>query len=431
MRTYRSNRCFLTGPLGILGLGLVFAAPAFAGPPANPPCGTNGPVQMTTISPAQYSYTLGVNGSQNFSFTVSSPDVQVNGNCDPSLPKVFGNWNGANPTVLPLTISLKKIEQNGALVDVATAATLKAAVSAFSTAPFRLTPPGSGTSQTISFSFTNTAGVPVGDYDLTVEVKPETGVGVGAASQAFSIQVEAPQLLDTQQPMVDIVAPVSGQAIKLNSSLAVNFTAVDPPEGGAGTGVTATRAAITSCAGSFTYDLTSSLNVNPTLPVAADVTVTATTAVAPWMYVGDFTLTAEADDNAGHTGSATSTFTAGTNVAPLPPISVPNRQFNTGSTLPIKFTITDAGGAYLPPMDGLVVTITAPSGAIEQRVPGSGASNVRWELDEYSNATQYITNYPIPAVGTYRVDVSVGNVCGKPASQGNFTFVAGTKGGKL
>ena len=64
-------------------------------------------------------------------------------------------------------------------------------------------------------------------------------------------------------------------------------------------------------------------------------------------------------------------------------------------------------------------------------MPGSGASNVRWELDEYSNATQYITNYPIPAVGTYRVDVSVGNVCGKPASQGNFTFVAGTKGGKL
>jgi hypothetical protein len=60
----------------------------------------------------------------------------------------------------------------------------------------------------------------------------------------------------------------------------------------------------------------------------------------PGLPFGDFTLTVEADQNAGHRGSATVTFTAGTNVAPLPPISVPNRQFNAGSTLPIKFTIT-------------------------------------------------------------------------------------------
>lgn len=428
MRTLQTNRCFSIGVLGVLGSML--AAPAFAAPPVKPPCGTSGPVEVTTISPAQYSYTLGENGNRGFSFTVSSPEVVVNNSCDGSLPAVFGNGNGDDPTVLPLEISLTDIEQSGIAVDAATDAALRAALSAFATAPFQLTSPGSGNAQTISFSFTNSTAVPTGIYDLTVKVKPETSTGIGAASRSFSIQVEEPQALDTLAPTVNIVAPVSGDAIKLNDSVAVNFTAVDPPEGGAGTGVITTRAAITSCAGSFRYDLTSSLTLNPALPVAADVTVTATTAVTPWLYVGDFTLTAEADDNAGHTGSAYATFSAGTNVAALPPISVPNRQFNAGSTLPIKFTLTDASGAFLPPMDGLVVKITAPSGAFEERVAGSGATNVRWELDEYGSVTQYITNYPIATVGTYRVDISIDNVCGSPAAQGSFTFVAGGKGGK-
>lgn len=421
------------GCFSIIGLSLVLAAPAFAAPPpppVKPACGTNGPVQVTTISPAQYSYTLGEPGSQGFSFTVSSPGIHVTGSCDSSLPAVFGNGNGLNPRVLPLTISIVDIEQGGIDVTTATDSALRAALSAFATAPFQLTPPGSGSSQTITFSFNNSTAVPAGVYDVTVEVKSTDGDGVGAATRSFSITVEEQQALDTLAPTVNIVAPVSGDVIKLNDSLLASFTAIDPPEGGAGTGVTAARAAITSCAGGFTYDLTSSLSVNPALSVAADVTVTATAGVTPWLYVGNFTLTAEADDNAGHTGSATATFTAGTNIAPLPPISVPNRQFNAGSTLPIKFTITDGSGALLPPMDGLVVRITTPSGVTEQRVPGSGSTNVRWEVDDYGNATQYITNYPIPAIGTYRVDVLVGDVCGAPALQGNFTFVAASKGGK-
>jgi hypothetical protein len=34
--------------LWVLGMWLVLAAPTFAGPPAKPPCSTNGPVLMTT-----------------------------------------------------------------------------------------------------------------------------------------------------------------------------------------------------------------------------------------------------------------------------------------------------------------------------------------------------------------------------------------------
>ena len=72
----------------------------------------------------------------------------------------------------------------------------------------------------------------------------------------------------------------------------------------------------------------------------------------------------------------------------------------------------------------------AVEGAVEERVAGSGAANVRWEIDEYGAVTQYITNYAIPAIGTYRVDILVGDVCGAPALQGGFTFVAASKGGK-
>lgn len=415
--------------LGVATVGLVLAQSAYAAPQPKPACGTTGAIDVTAIAPAQYSYTLGDVGSQAFSLTVSSPAVSINGNCNSALPSVFGNGNGANTQLLPYAVSIGAIAENGIAVDASTEAALRAALSAFATAPFQLTSPGSG-SQTVSFSFTNSLAVPAGEYDLTVEVKPETGVGVGAASKTFTIQVEVPQIQDSLAPVVNIVAPTNGSTMKLNDTLPVNFTAVDPPEGGAGTGVTAVRAAITSCAGAYNYNLTSSLYVAPGLPVAADTTVTSTTSVAPWLAVGEFTLRAEADDGASHTGSASATFSVGTNVAPLPPISVPNRQFNAGSTLPIKFVITDGAGELLPPMDGLVVRVTTPSGSVEERMAGSGAANVRWELDEYGNATQYITNYVIPVTGTYRVDILVSDVCSTPALQGGFNFVGATKGGK-
>lgn len=141
----------------------------------------------------------------------------------------------------------------------------------------------------------------------------------------------------------------------------VDFTTVDPPEGGAGTGVTAVRAGVSSCAGAYEFNLTPTLSVALGLPVAADVQVNATTSLGTqWLGIGSFALTAEADDAAGHTGSATATFAVGATVGALPPISVPNRQFNVGSKVPIKFAITDATGAFLPPMDGLVVRVTMP-----------------------------------------------------------------------
>jgi hypothetical protein len=415
--------------LGVMGLWLALATPAFAAPqPAQPKpaCRTSGPLEMTNISPTSYAYTIGQSGQQAFSFSVTSPDVQVNGNCDASLPPVFGNTDS---TSMAYELNVVGIDDDlGEAVDPTTDAAIRAALSAFATAPFQLTSPLAG-SQSVNFTFTNSGNIPAGTYDLTVQAKPDA-TGVGAATRSFTIQVEELQLVDTQAPTVNIIAPTTGTVLKLNESLAVNFTATDPPESGAGTGVTSARSTITSCSGAFTYGLTSSLAITPAPPVAADVAVTATTSVAPWLYVGNFTLTAEADDGAGHTGSAIATFSSGVNVGTLPPISVPNRQFNAGSTLPIKFVLRDGAGELLPPMDGLVVRITAPDATFEERVAGSGAANVRWESDEYGMVTQYITNYAIPATGTYLVEIMVGDVCGAAAKQGSFNFVAASKGGK-
>jgi hypothetical protein len=111
MRTVQPFRCFFLCALGAFGLSFVPAAPALAAPPAKPPCGTSGPIQVTPISPAHYPYTRGEVGTENFSFTVSSPAVNVTGSCDSSLPDVFGNGSGANPRVLPLAISISAIEQ--------------------------------------------------------------------------------------------------------------------------------------------------------------------------------------------------------------------------------------------------------------------------------------------------------------------------------
>jgi len=401
-----------------------------AAPPDKPPCGTSGPIGVTPVSPSLFTYTLGEAGGAAFSFTVSSPSLNINGGCDSSLPYVFGNGNGSNPAVLPYELTIDEIEVSGVAVDASTDAALRAALSAFETAPFSLTAPGAG-SQPIAFSFVNSGSIPVGIYDVTIAVSPEMGRGVGSAERTFTIQVEEPQLQDTLAPTVNIVAPVTGDLIKVNGTLQVDFTAVDPPEGGAGTGVTAVRAGVSSCAGAYEFNLTPTLSVAPGLPVAADVQVNATTSLGTqWLGIGSFALTAEADDAAGHTGSATATFAVGATVAALPPISVPNRQFNVGSTVPIKFAITDATGAFLPPMDGLVVRVTTPSGVSEDRVAGSGADNVRWELDEYGNATQYITNFQVPVTGTYQVQVLVADVCGDAAAQGSFSFVVASKGGK-
>lgn len=311
-----------------------------------------------------------------------------------------------------------------------TAAQLGALKGAFSFAPsgFTLNNPGSG-NRAVWLTFTNTSTVPVGKYDVTLDVTPETGVGVGAAQTTFTLTVTEPAAVDTLSPEVTIGSPSAASKLCVHGNLAVSFTANDPVEGGAGTGITALRAAVASVGGLVETDLTDSLSISPTLTVDAGIDVTATGNFTV-DGVGAFTLTAEADDGASHTGEAASSYTVALNVNALPPMSVAGRQFKVGSTLPIKWVFTDCEGKPLPPYESVRILVKAPDGSETEYVAGGGASNIRWELDSAGNAVQYIANYAIPVVGTYKVDVSVDDVDGNPAKQGEVSFIASTKGGK-
>jgi hypothetical protein len=66
-----------------LVLALAGAVWAGGGPPPKPACGTSGPIKVTAFSPsANYSYVQNSAGSTAASFTVSSPDLQINPSCN-------------------------------------------------------------------------------------------------------------------------------------------------------------------------------------------------------------------------------------------------------------------------------------------------------------------------------------------------------------
>jgi hypothetical protein len=422
---------------GLLVLGLVGAS--WSGPPPKPPCGTNGPLKVTPPNPPGTSFVQGTTHTASATFTVTSPEVQKTGNCDSQLNPVFGNGgssgdcdsdgNGANDITFTVSVSQVTPKSGITLTDDQKTKLKEAFFFVYDNC---LTNPGSGSETvTLNFDNANVKDLPVGSYDVSIDVKPEEGVGVGAATVTFTVTITQPTAVDTQAPDVQIVSPASASKFLLNQPIPVEFTATDPLENGAGTGVDAVRAFISACSGGFNVDLTPLAVVTPSLPVAADVTVTATANItAAW--IGDFTLTAEADDPAGHTGSAATSFSVGVNVAPLPPIAVPGRQFKVGSTVPIKWQVTGYEGHFLPPFENIKITISGPGGTTEERFAGDGAANIRWELDDSGKATQYITNYQIPAMGTYTVTVSVPSACGGESyvEQGSFTFTASTKGGK-
>lgn len=421
----------------VLGMLLICASTALAAPQQKPPCGTNGPLRSTEITPSNYSYVQTSTGSQTASFTVSSPPTNITGACDSSLAFVYGN--GDSGSSIDVLVRVTDVSNSDGTPLTLTDDQVNALKNAFTFKPatFTLNDPGKG-SEVVILIFTNTSDVPPGEYDVNIQTKIanpdlEKGLGIGPANKTFTVNVTAPQqvILDTLPPVVSITSPADASFRLLNAPLHVEFTATDPVESGAGTGVWAMRAFVTSCADTYNQPLAPP-SISPSLSVAAGVTATATEDTTAGQ-IGSFTLKAEADDNATpaiHTGSDVKSFTVGVGVTTLPPISVTGRQFNTGSTVPIKWTLTDAGGAFLPPFTSITAVVTSPSGATTAFVAGDGANAIRWVLDATGNATQYMANFQIPSAGpgTYTVAIYVNNVCGAPALQGTFSFFAVNNG---
>jgi hypothetical protein len=406
----------------IIGVSVITRGSALATPtPAD--CETNGPVTTTSPSPSSYSYVQNAPGSQNGSLTVSAPaDPGAPSNCSPSVE--FGNTESTTEGVTASVASATDCNGN----DIS-GTTLSAIQSAFVFDPVTLGLPSSAqSSQVMDFTITNSASIPTGEYCLDFKVQPTPGTGVGSADTTFTLTVTAPTLVDTLPPDVTINSPTDNASFSLNETLNFDCTATDPTEDGAGTGVQSMTGTITACEGGFSEDL--SLTNVPALPVAAGVTTDAT-ATELLSDVGSFTVTCTATDGASHTGSDQKSFTVGVGtITALPPISVVGKLFKTGSTVPIKWQITDGNGNFLPPFASISIVVTFPDNhTTYNAIAGSGDDNIRWELDTNGNATQYITNFSeTTAQGKYTVDVYVNDVCGTSTKQGSFTFTTSTKG---
>jgi hypothetical protein len=256
----------------------------------------------------------------------------------------------------------------------------------------------------------------------------------------FKLKVTEPTLFDTQEPDLRIDSPTDGSQIVINGTLAVRFTANDPDKDGVGTGVTSVAASIRSSGGAGNENITSYLSVDPSpslaVPVPAGTDVDAAVDIQ-MQEVGSYMLIVEATDGADNTATRAVSFTVKATPVWLPPVSMSGRQFKSGSTVPVKWTFTDANEAFLPPYASIKAKISGSTDSgptAVTAVAGSGASNIRWELDSAGHATQYIVNFPIPATafGTYTVTIFVEDVDGNEwAEQGTYKFVVSPKGGKM
>lgn len=386
-------------------------------------CKTTGNLDAGSPSPSSYTYTVGTSGSTTGSIPLTAPSANT-ANCNPNLPATFGN-TGLTQVTITIYVQSATIAGTQDGVDASTLAALKAA---FVFGNVTLTPGNVGA---VPFTFTNPPAMAAGSYDI--HFKTDAGGRINDVNASgFVVTAAVPTAVDTQKPDVAITSPGANSQVSLNGVVNVAFTADDPSENGVGTGVIAVRASISSAGGAIT-NLPISVTADPTLPVPAAMTVTATGG-GTIPAVGSFRLDAEADDDAGHTGSAATTFSVRVGVTCLPPISIVNRQFNTGSTVPVKWAFIDANSAFVAPYPSIQVVISAAGVPDTIAVAGAGSSNVRWDVDAAGNATQYIVNYPVPLTldgKLYTARLFVADVDGNLAEQGQCTFLsAPAKGGK-
>ncbi len=408
------------------------------GPPdySQVPCNTAGNLAAGDPVPNTYSYVLGQIGFVDGYVPLTPPSANPV-NCNPALLATFGQ---TGLTSVNITMYVQSVTVNGVGVDEVTFSAVK---NAFSFGFTTLTP---GVPGNVPFTFTNSSSIPAGSYD--VHFKTDSGGTINDANAAFVLTATEPTDGDSQPPEVTISSPTGNPKVLVNGALNISFTAKDPPEDGVGTGVYAVGATITSSGGTVNQDISGDLTLDSVLPAPAGTYVTVSGAVQ-MNQVGSYRLTAVAKDGCAfpelnlncegdvydHISSASTPFSVGVALGCLPPISIAGRQFNSGSTVPVKWAFTDANGAFLPPYNLIKAVISGGPGGVTAYA-GSGASNIRWELDGSGNATQYIVNFPIPATltanATYTATISVQDVDGDDAVQGTCTFIASpAKGGKV
>ena len=244
-----------------------------------------------------------------------------------------------------------------------------------------------------------TAATTPGDYTYLIGgTGGVSGYGWGVNAGMLTVSVSEPSVTDTTPPVLTIASPSTCPATyTFGASVPIEVNAVD-----AESVITAMSATINGDA----FGTTSGLGTN-----SASVTGTLTPST-----IGTYPLAASAT-SAGGTGTAgPCDIVVNYNFNWLPPISL-GKISKGGSTMPIKFTISDADGNFVTDTS---VEVVVKEGATTRMAAfyGTGASNVRISETDM----QYIVNFQTASgVHTYDVFVYFAGVGGQ-VLQGSISF---------
>jgi hypothetical protein len=244
-----------------------------------------------------------------------------------------------------------------------------------------------------------TAATTPGDYTYNIGgTGGVSGYGWGVNSGMLTVSVSEPSGGDTTPPVLTIAMPATCPATyTFGASVPIEVDATD-----AESVITAMSATINGDA----FGTTTGLGTN-----SASVTGTLTPST-----IGTYTLAATAT-SAGGTGTAgPCDIAVNYNFTWLPPISL-GKTSKGGSTMPIKFSISDVDGNFVTD-ESVHVVVKEGTTEVFSAFFGEGASNVRISETDM----QYIVNFQTASgVHTYTVCVYFDGVGGE-VLQGTKTF---------
>lgn len=236
-----------------------------------------------------------------------------------------------------------------------------------------------------------------GEYAFVVSVDGPNGIGWGSGSgTTINVVVTAPAPSDTSAPVVSITKPdVDGAKYTVAQGVDIAFNAVEDMSS-----ITALDATIDGNA------LTTSVTGLGTMAAAGSGSFVPDT-------IGTYTMHVTADSAGGH-ADQTRTFVANYSAVWLPPVSL-GKTSKGGSTVPLKFTISDANSGFVH--DDSVQVIVKEGDAVK----ASATSATGVKIDDIS--MQYLMNFQTATgVHTYTAEVFFTDKDDNPSKQACTTF---------
>lgn len=381
-------RPFLATGALIVAMGAAAPMAMAAGGRCNGADIATGPFSYTPSSLGQATFQGTTGNPVSANFAVLAPSVNENKRTDAIdvFPGEGQDQDGTCPQLADATFRVFEIvkdldaDGNDLLEPVViTGALYDQIAGAFSFVPPDSTfAPGLSVDVTVTVANPQVAAADYGRYKIKVAAHaPGAGIGVGPGSE-FVLVLKAVELVDKTPPTVNISAP-SGDEIL--GRIDVAFSAVDPAPGSGVNSVSATiksAAAVDENDGNPGVVVPLALSVNPTLPAAAGVAVSATGVFNPTgaqgaagttltqaftaanrSGIGNYVLEAKATDVAGNEGSLAQSFAVRYQVDPAISTSGNCAQLtNPGCAAQVRFTakrsLATSDGAFM--FDTTVVT---------------------------------------------------------------------------